>query len=171
MELGCLPRPAPRRALPATLLLNTAGSWRWPPGTSQSQRSRARTTLCPRHPTGPSPRSHTLDRALGASQSLGKLQVSWEMKKKATEQKGTEKGRSSAVGSPRVEVGTLRVRKGPGSRAAPDHPLHSAPLPSLARAPAPPRQALPPLPAGPFLSRGARARGLREGGGRGKGKL
>lgn len=34
------------------------------------------------------------------------------------------------MGSPRVEVGTLKVRKGPGSRVAPAHPLHSAP-PSL----------------------------------------
>lgn len=43
--------------------------------------------------------------------------------------KGTEKGRSSPVGSPRVEVGTLRVRKGPGSRVAPAHPF--PPLPGL----------------------------------------
>lgn len=35
------------------------------------------------------------------------------------------------MGSPSVEVGTLRVRKGPGSRVAPDHPCTPRPFPPL----------------------------------------
>lgn len=75
--------------------------------------------FAPSTPRAPVPRSHTLDRALGESQSLGKLQGTWGTNKKATEQREQRRGRSSPVGSPRVEVGTLRVRKGPGSRVAP----------------------------------------------------
>lgn len=75
------------------------------------------------------------------------------------------------MGSPRVEEGTLKVRKGPGSRVAPAHPLHSAP-PSLPCPGSGSPAASSPLPSGPLLSRGARSRGLREGGGeRGRGKL
>lgn len=56
-------------------------------------------------PAGPSPRSQTLDRALGAPQSLGKLQVSWEKEEKGPRAKEAEKGRSGSVGSSGVEVG------------------------------------------------------------------
>lgn len=50
VEPGSLPRPARSRALPATLLLSTAGFSRRPPGTSRSQRPWAHATLCPGHP-------------------------------------------------------------------------------------------------------------------------
>lgn len=64
----------------------------------QSQSPRARTTLCPGHPTGPSPRSHTPDRALGASQSLGKLQVSWGNEEKGHRAKGNREGEEQCCG-------------------------------------------------------------------------
>lgn len=73
------------------------------------------------------------------------------------------------MGSPRVEVGTLRVRKGPRSRVAPAHPLHSAPLPSPARAPAPPSASSFSPPLGPTpLARGS-GQGIKRTGREGEG--
>lgn len=71
------------------------------------------------------------------------------------------------MGSPRVEVGTLKVRKGPGSRVAPAHPLHSAPLSLPCPSSGSPQQALSP-PLGPTpLARGSvqgiKRRGRRKG--------